>query len=138
MKKQALFVINGKTLFRDLYLINHIFPEFYVCIDNLGDRYLALFTSEVRSEYTIIPISTNKLKRFICGEITLVEAFKTSDIIYLVEMSNNPFNDRVSIINYTDIKNDEGWFDDNKEYRIDKNFIDNADEYVEYLEKLMG
>lgn len=120
---------------REFNLINVNFTELFVCIDNWENRYLVLLTNVSKENFTIIPISIVNLKQFICGEITLTEVFKTSDIIYFVEtQDDNIVNDKVSIINYDNIQDDEGWFE-GEEYRLDKTFIDNVDEY---LEKLTG
>lgn len=135
MERKPLFIINGELLFVEFYLINVNYPECFVCIDEHNNRYLVLLTDFDTDNYIITSIAPKYLKKMICGEIPMKNPFETAKIIYSIKPSENPINDEVSRVYFSQIKNICDWFY-GEDYYFDKQYINNADEYLEKLNQI--
>lgn len=135
IKEEPTFIINKELLFIEFYLVNVNYPECFICIDNNDNRYLVLLIDFENENYIITKTTINKLKRLICGTISIKNLFETTDdYIYSVKTSKTPidYEDRIY---FDTIEDNCGWFEGDG-YYFNKQYIDNSGEYLEKLNQI--
>lgn len=86
MDDKVFFVINGKPLYLDSYLVDFDIPIFYICRDDESAKYAVMCINSHADEYIIAKTSNERIKKMLENNLTLydfmAEAAKKWHTIY--------------------------------------------------------
>ena len=109
MKKSKipLFKLDNQILYREQNLIECQVPIFFVCIDDIGQRYLVINLDFEDDEYLIAKVTNTDIVDMLQGKIQMRVPFEKSKNIYSVYAGENFEKDKVIKKNFSDINEED-------------------------------
>ena len=79
MNKKIFFDLNGKYLYLDHYLVDFDIPIFYICKDDLNNKYAVNCVDSHNGEYIICKTNNLNIKAMLENQLSLRDFMLDSD-----------------------------------------------------------